>query len=124
MDTLYRKIQKGKSVRYEAVQPEPDGSAPLTDQTVTTITFTDRECLTVAASLGIVLLDLAQHNMQPHQLVARRVKAVEDAVKDLFSGTGEALRVDIAEGVMRCWDETMQRISTEGIDDSLIRGRA
>lgn len=124
METLYRKVMKGKTVRYEPVQPEPDGLVSGVEPTVTTITFTDRECLTVAASLGMVLLHLAQHNMQPHQLVARRIKSVEMAIVDLYRGTGEQLRVDIAEGVMRCWDETMKRISTEGIDDSLIRGRA
>lgn len=117
-EPLYRKVMKGKTVRYEPVQPEP------ADDTVTTITFSDRECLTVAASLGIVLLCLAQRNMQPHQLVARKIKAVEEAIKNLYAGTGETLSVDISEGVMRCWDETMKRISTEGIDDSLIRGRA
>ena len=117
-EPLYRKVKKGKTTRYEPVQPEP------VDDTVTTITFSNAECVTVAASLGMVLLMLAQRNMQPHQLVARKVKAVETAIADLFKGTGEKLRVDIAEGVMRCWDETMQRISNEGIDDSLIRETA
>ena len=117
-EPLYRKVKKGKTTRYEPVQPEP------VDDTVTTITFSNAECITVAASLGMVLLMLAQRNMQPHQLVARKVKAVETAIADLFKGTGEKLRVDIAEGVMRCWDETMQRISNEGIDNSLMRETA
>lgn len=111
---LYRKVTKGKAVRYELVQPEPE------DNTVTTITFNNAECVTVAGSLGIVLLKLAQRNMQPHQLVARKIKAVETAISDLFRNTGEKLQVDIAEGVMRCWDETMKRVSTEGIDDRFV----
>lgn len=112
---LYRKVTKGKAVRYELVQPEPE------DNTVTTITFSNAECVTVAGSLGIVLLKLAQRNMQPHQLVARKIKAVETAISDLFRNTGEKLQLDIAEGVMRCWDETMKRVSTEGIDDRFIK---
>lgn len=117
-EQLYRKTQKGKSVRYEPIQPEP------VDNTVTTITFSNSECVTVAASLGIVLLKLAQINMKPHQLIARKIKAVETAISELFKGTGETLQLDISEGVMRCWDETMQRISADGIDDSLIRRAA
>ena len=115
-EQLFRRVVKGKSVRYEPVEHMPQA-----DEAVTEVTFTDRECITVAGSLGVVLLKLAQRNMQPHQLVARKIRAVEMAIIELFKDTGEELRIDIASGVMRCWDETMQRIANEGIDDSLIR---
>lgn len=113
----------GGKVRYTPATDEMIRQAfrkMVDDGIVASFTFTDRECLSVAAGLGIVLLDLAQKNMKPHQLITRKIKAVETAVADLFKGTGEKLSINIAEGVLWTWSETMKKVATDGIDDSLI----
>ena len=49
---------------------------------------TDKQAITIAGTLGISLLMNYQRLMPPHKLVARKVKAVENAVTDLFRSTG------------------------------------
>lgn len=129
---LYRKVMKGRATRYEAV-PMSEVTAllglPVDDDIVTTVEFNDEECTTVAGSLGITLLMLLERtrpkmkNGSP-SLCERKIKNVHTSVVELFRGTGCKLRLDIAEGVMRTWDTTMQRIANEGIDDSLIKRSA
>lgn len=126
---LYRKVIKGKATRYEAV-PTSDVMSllglPADDGIVTSVEFNDEECITVAGSLGIVLLMLLERTRPKMKngspgLYERKIKDVRTAVSELYKGTGCKLRIDIAEGVMRTWDTTMLRISNEGIDDSLIK---
>lgn len=102
-EILYRRVQKGKTCRYELVteQPEP----------VTTVTFTDEQCITAAGALGVVLMMVFERIIPPHKLVARKIKAVEAAILDLYRGTGQALDEDVAEQMCRTWDQTMKIMS-------------
>lgn len=110
-EQLYRRVMKGKRVSYEPfVEPEQE---PVVHN------LTDRQALTVAASLGCTLLILFERHFPAHQRSARKIKAVERAILDLFAGSGEQLDPEIADWVCKCWDETMRR--AEGLP---VRGAA
>ena len=83
---------------------------------VETIEFTDEQCLTLAGSLGVVLLHTFERNMKPMKngspsLTARKIKAVEEAIKDLYKGTGKPIDDKFANLTFRVWDETMIKLS-------------
>jgi hypothetical protein len=105
-ETLYRKTMKGKRVVYEAVTPEAEPE--------TVVTFTDKQAITAAGALGVTLLIVFERIIPPHKRVARKIKAVENAILDLFHGTGESIDDEICQVMCRTWDETMKRISAEG----------
>lgn len=48
--------------------------------------LTDKQAITIAGTLGITLLMNYQRLMPPHKLIARKVKAVEDAVSEALDG--------------------------------------
>lgn len=104
MNQLYRKtISKAGKVSYQAIEPEPE----------TYITLTDAQCLTAAGALGTTLLMMYERLNPPHKKVARKIKAVEVAILDLYQGTGEPLDRDIAEIMCAAWDKAMMLVSAE-----------
>jgi len=103
-EQLYRKVMHGKRTAYE-----PVGDA----EPVTTITFTESEALTAAGALGTMLLMVFERNIPPHKRIARKIKAVEEAVLDLYNRTGAVIHEDIAELMARTWDRVMKEISAE-----------
>ena len=107
---LYIKKQIGKTTRYLPYQPD------TTSEPEKMLTFTDAECLTAAGSLGVVLLTVFERNLPPMKngsptIIARKIKAVESAILDLFKGTGAEIDDDIAELMMVTWDRTMKAVS-------------
>jgi hypothetical protein len=102
-EPLYRKL---KNNRYQEIKPE--------EEEVTTLTFTDGQCITAAASLGVTLLMIFERNIPPHKRIARKISNVRESILDLFAGTGEPLHPDIAEKICKCWDKTMRSLE-EGI---------
>lgn len=105
-EQLYRKevSAKGK-VSYNPVRAEePQGPS---------ITLTDAQCLTVAGALGTTLLMLYERLNPPHKKVARKIKAVEVAILDLYQGTGEGIDRELAEMIAEVWDRTMLTVSSE-----------
>lgn len=103
-DQLYRRIQTGNRTRYEPVaEPDP----------VTVVELTDSQCITAAGALGVTLLILFERHFPPHKRVARKIKAVEAAVLDLFAGTGEAIDEEISTLFCATWDRVMREISVD-----------
>lgn len=103
-ETFYRRIQTGNRARYEPVtEPDP----------VTVVELTDSQCVTAAGALGVTLLILFERHFPPHKRVARKIKAVETAVLDLFAGTGEEIDEEIADLFCSTWDRTMREISVD-----------
>jgi len=102
-EVLYRKVMKGKRTVYEAIVKDDDGC-------VTTHNLTDRQCLTVAGALGVTLLDLFMRNMPEHKKVYRKILALEDAIRDLYQGTGQPIDEPLADLFCRVWDKTMVTI--------------
>ena len=98
---LYEKIVTGKRVSYKP-WVEPEGRI---------LEFTDEQCVTLAGALGVTLLATFERNMPPHKLVARRVRAVERAILELYQGTGATLDPEMAELVCKTWDKTMRELS-------------
>ena len=72
-----------------------------------TQSLTDKQAITIAGTLGITLLMNYQRLMPPHKLVARKVKAVEDAVVDLFRSTGSPVDTETLKWVLDCWDKAV-----------------
>lgn len=103
-EQLYRRVQQGQRVRYEAHQPEQPQE--------TVLNFTDAQCITAAGALGATLLIIFERNIPQHKKVARKIRAVEDAILELFRGTGEPLDREIAELFCATWDKTMRELST------------
>lgn len=109
-DVLYRKIEKGKTIRYVPVEPEP--IQPESEPELTTLyNMDDEEALTAAGALGITLLMIFQKHIPPKKLVARKIQAVEDAITDLYRSTGKPIHPDIADAMFRAWNKAMALIS-------------
>ena len=102
-EQLYRRVINGSRVRYVPHDPAADVPPAIHN-------ITDRQALTIAASLGATLLILFERHFPAHQRNARKIKAVEKAILDLYHGSGEALDPEISEWVCKCWDDTMKRI--------------
>ena len=88
-ETLYKREMKGKRVTYTPVVP--------VDETITVVNLTDKQCLSAAGALGATLLHLFERHVPPHKRVARKIKAVEQAILELYHGTGEPLDLDVAD---------------------------
>jgi hypothetical protein len=102
-EPIYRKVMKGKRTIYEPVVEESEPE--------TVVTFTDAQCLTAAGTLGTVLLMLFERHIPPHKVVARKINAVQQAVMDLYKGTGEPIHDDIADLITTTWDKTMKQMA-------------
>lgn len=88
---------------------------PNDDDLTTTITFDEGECLTAAGTLGCVLLGLFEKHFPSHKLVARKIKAVETALLELYRGTGKKIDPKITTLILKTWDRTMIQMS-EGVE--------
>ena len=95
---LYQKLPNGRYKLF--VEPPPK-----------VVEYTDAQCVTLAGALGVVLLTTFERNMPAHKLVARKIKAVEDAILDLYRSSGAELDEPIAELVFKTWDKTMSELS-------------
>lgn len=84
---------------------------PQDDDTMTTITFNEAECLTAAGTLGCVLLGLFEKHFPAHKTVARKIKAVEMALLELHRGTGQRIDPKITTLILKTWDRTMIEMS-------------
>ena len=73
--------------------------------------FTEAQCLTAAGALGAVLLAVFERNIPPHKKVARKIKAVEAAILDLFQGTGAEIDDEVAELMIETWDRVMKEVA-------------
>jgi len=91
---------KGKVTYVEVVE----------DDTVV-IELTDEQCLTAAGSLGLTLLCLFERNFPEHKKVARKIKAVEQAVLDLYRSTGQPIDPLLADDFCKAWDRTIREMS-------------
>lgn len=87
---------------------------------IESVEFTDGQCLTMAGSLGVILLTTFERNFKPMKngtphIVARKIKAVQEAILDLYKSTGQPIDDRYAELVCKVWDETMIRMSRGGV---------
>lgn len=98
----------GGKVRYMPYEPPQDNDT-------TTITLNDAECLTAAGTLGCVLLGLFEKHIPAHKLVARKIKAVELAMLNLYAGTGQVIDPKITTLMLKTWDRTMLQMS-QGVE--------
>ena len=102
-DPKYIKRSLGKRTVYFLSQPDTTPDIELE--------FTDAQCLTLAGSLGAVLLMTFERNIKPHKLVARKVKKLEEAILDVFNNTGDKVDPEIMELAFRVWDKTMKQMA-------------
>lgn len=108
-EMLYRKKANG---RYEpAFNLEPAGD--IVPEPVLYYNLTNEQALTAAGALGVTLMALIEKHVPPHKLVARKIKAVEDAILNLYKGTGQEIDDEVADAMCRAWDKAMQLISAE-----------
>ena len=92
-EQLYKKVMVGKRTTYQPVVPEP----------VKVLEFTDAQCVTLLATF--------ERNVPAHKRIARKVKAVNDSIIDLFQGCGVAIDPDMADLACSTWDKTMRELS-------------
>jgi hypothetical protein len=102
---LYEKVMIGKRTTYREYTPVEE------PETLTDINFTEAECLTAAGALGMMLLMVFERNVPAHKVVARKIKALEASILDLYKGTGAPIDDNIAELMAITWDRTMKSIS-------------
>ena len=69
--------------------------------------LTDKQAITIAGTLGITLLMNFEKHIPPHKRVARKIKAVETALIDLFTQTGEPVNEAILKWTLDCWDRAV-----------------
>lgn len=105
---LYQKVAHGKSHRYKPVELDTPGAGP-----VMYYNLNEKQALTAAGSLGVVLLSLFERHVPPHKLVARKIVAVEKAILDLYKGTGQEIDDEVADAICRAWDKAMNLIASE-----------
>ena len=107
-EILYRRVQKGKACRYEPVteQPEP----------IPVVMLSDEQCITAAGTIGVMMLTSFEHIIPPHKLVARKIKAVERAILELYQGTGQPIDSEILNQLCSVWCRTMKIMSGEKIE--------
>lgn len=84
---------------------------PVVEDTPTVVALSDAQCLTAAGALGLTLLCLFERHFPAHKRVARKIKAVETAITDLYAGNGEAIDTEIADHFCKAWDKTMLEMS-------------
>lgn len=104
-EVLYRKTMKGKRTVYEPVQSETEP--------VAYINLTDGQMISAVATLGTVLLMLAERNFPEHKLLHRKIKAVEAAILDLYNGTGQHVDLEICDHFCATWDRVLKELSAE-----------
>ena len=98
-EQLYRKVMQGKRVRY----------VPHTeDEPITCIELTDEQAVTAAGALGVTLLGLFERFIPPHKRIARKIKAVENSILDLFAGNGHRIDTETSQWLCECWDRAMR----------------
>lgn len=100
MEQLYRKVIKGKRVTYEPVAPDQEEP--------TVYDLTDGQALTAAGALGVTLLCLFERFIPPHKRIARKIRAVTNAILDLYSGNGHPIDQDVQEWVCKSWELAMK----------------
>ena len=105
--TLYTKeiSPKGKVTYKEVIEDD-----------FVVVELTDEQCLTAAGTLGVTLLALFERHFKPMKngtphLTARKIKAVEEAILDLYKGTGKPVNRDIMDDFCKAWDHTMRAMS-------------
>lgn len=103
---LYQKIvtEKGR-VSYKPYFPQ----APKKED------FTDEELITLAATIGMVILIELRNLLPEHKRNARHILKVEEAIADLVRGTGAPLPKELSEHWLDCWNRTMLEIQTSGV---------
>lgn len=103
MPTLYERVEKGKQVRYVPYEPpEPEEM---------TTNLTGKQAITAAGTLGVILLTIFERNTPPHKVIARKIKAVEQAILNLYHDTGEPVDMEILDWIVKTWDRTMKEMS-------------
>lgn len=101
---LYKKVMKGKAVRYELITPEPE-------RVLVNSEFTPEQIVTMVGTMGICLIESISRLLPEHTKVSREVVKANTALLTLFSNTGHGIDKETTEYACECWNETMQRIS-------------
>lgn len=103
-ETLYRRIEQGKRVRYEPYSPEIDD-----------IDLTEAQILSMVGSLGVTVIAQYENMIPPHKLNARKIKAVKEKILDLFQGTGQKLDEAMVNYWIDCWNLAAMTMSKGAI---------
>lgn len=101
-------------MKYYTKEISPKGKVTykeVIEDDVAVIELTDEQCLTAAGSLGITLLSIFERNFLEHKRVAKKIKAVEQSVLDLYSGTGKPIDPELADYFCKAWDRTIREMS-------------
>lgn len=97
---LYLKKMHGKQVRYVPYDPQ-----------ITDMELTEAQILTLAGSLGIVVLSQYHKLVPSHRRNARKIKAVENALLDMLQGSGQDLDDSMADYAIACWNKAAMLMS-------------
>jgi len=96
MQLYERHISKKGKVSYTPYQPETNDKD-----------ITEEEALTLCGALGITMLANYSKLVPEHKRVAKKIKAVELAIIDLFRGTGKPVNDEMCNYAMECWNLAM-----------------
>lgn len=107
MEKLYTKEMRGKKTIYKEYVAPPEQK--------TALHFSESQCITAAGALGMTLLMVFERNIPPHKRVARKIKAVENAILDLYQGTGEQIDPEIADLMCATWDRVMVELAGQDL---------
>jgi hypothetical protein len=100
--TLYQKVMQGKKTTYQEYV-EPKINIPFLENKQTT---------TLLSALTISMLMSIQDQLPQHATLSRRIKKVEEAVRDLAALNGEPLDADLVTAGVKAWNASMYSLQS------------
>lgn len=75
--------------------------------------LTDKELVTIGATLGTCILMGLERHIKPHKLLARRLRAVEDSLQNLAQLAGCKLDRELVDAGITAWGAAVETLATE-----------
>lgn len=101
-EVTYRKVMCGKRTTYVPILEA------MEDECVQTYgDLTNQQLITMAGTLGVVVMYSLERNVKMTPLIERRIKSYRLATHELVKGTGHHIDDELRDHVMRSWDLAM-----------------
>jgi len=94
---------KGKVTYKLFVAPEP--RALISDE------LTPEQITNMVGTVGIMLINSIYETLGPKTFLANRVKSVNQAIFQLYKGTGQKIDDETVEFTRTCWNSTMMALA-------------
>ncbi len=75
--------------------------------------LTDKELVTIGATLGTCILMGLERHIKPHKLLARRLRAVQDSLQNLAQLAGCRLEKELVDAGIIAWGAAVETLAEE-----------